>query len=85
MSKNQKPTQANCDHVAGYFGRTDDPLVKLFFASEVPSIGSKTENLSVKGFTITVFPFCPSCGKRLLQGAHKIKKPANGFAVHFDR
>lgn len=85
MSKNPKPTQANCDHVAGYIGRADDPLVKLVNASGLADIASKSDDLQTKGFSVTVFPWCPVCGLRLLQGQHKAKKQANGFEVHFDR
>lgn len=77
MSKKPKPTP-ECDHVAGYIGRVNDPLVKLLTVSKLEEVNSRAEMLEKSGFTVTVFPWCAVCGERLLSGSYQAAPSTNG-------
>ncbi len=81
MLKKLNDTQAKCDHLAGYIGRENDPLVKLTNASKLDEINQHAEAIAQKGFSVTVFPFCPVCGIKLLTGYYKAAEPVNGRIV----
>lgn len=79
--KNTVDFAKDCDHVVGYIGRENEPLVKLVNASTLDGVNNQADELATRGFTVTVFPHCPVCGIRLLAGSYQPKEPVNGKVI----
>jgi len=67
-----KNLQNKCNHVVGHIGIFSDPLVKLVLQADLAGINTQSSDLKAKGFEVTLFPHCPVCGKKLLNGTYKL-------------
>ena len=76
-----KHIQTGCDHIAGYIGRQNEPFIKLLKVSEFYAVNVNADKLEKTGFAVTVFPYCPVCGIKILAGSYQPKEPVNGKVV----